>query len=80
MQIVNKRKDIASGESFPKEELLRFTVTNGKLSLSPLGRGYYLRKDVASLDLALRKKKFVRILRRDITAEEISLLKEAIAS
>ena len=78
MRRVNDRMDIASRKPFPQEELLRFRLLDGKLSLSPGGRGYYLKKDLASLEAAIKRKAFERILRRSLLEEEITLLKEAL--
>ena len=78
MRRENARTDIASRSPFPREELLRFTVKDGCLSLVPGGRGYYLKKDLASLEAAIKRKAFERILHRPLLEEELTLLKEAI--
>ena len=82
MKRENDRTDIASRKQYPKSQLLRFIVKEGRLLLDPNGelpgRGYYLKKDIASLELALKKKAFQRILHRPLDEEEIARLKEAL--
>ena len=82
MKRTNPRTDIASRKPFPKEELLRLvcvagTVTVDKAGNMP-GRGYYLHKDVASLEVALRKHVFERLFHRTLTDGEIASIKEAL--
>ena len=82
MKIENDRTDIASRKQYPKSQLLRLVVKEGRLLLDPNGelpgRGYYLKKDAASLELALKKKAFQRILHRPLDDEELQRLKEAL--
>lgn len=82
MQRTNDRTDIATFGRYPKSELLRLVVKEGRLAVDLQGnlpgRGCYLKKDAASLELALRKKAFNRFLHRPITDEEIERIKEAL--
>lgn len=71
MQIQNKRRDIFSHQSYPKDELIRFIVKDGKIifpSFSYAGRGYYIKKDKVAE--ALKGKTFERILKRPLSDEE----------
>ena len=82
MKRENDRTDIATYQRYPKSELLRFVVREGRLLLDPNGelpgRGYYLKKSPESLQLALKKKAFQRILHRPLDEEELSRPKEAL--
>ena len=82
MQINLPRTDIASRKAYPKQQLLRLVVAAGKLTIDSQGnlpgRGYYLKKDAASLETAIKKKAFERILRRPLSEEELCAIKEAI--
>ena len=78
MQRENERTDILTRKSYPKEKLLRFTLAEGKISLSPKGRGYYLLKEPTLLDRLKGNKAMQRLLHRDISEEEIALLKGAL--
>ena len=81
MQKVHTRRDIATRVSYPKEELIRFTIFDGKIVLGRLdGRGYYLLDSEEALRLAIAKKAFNRILHRDISEEEVLLFKEALCT
>lgn len=82
MKRENDRLDIASYQRFPKEMLLRLVVEEGRLIVDPCGkrpgRGYYLKKDASSLELALKKKAFNRILHRPLNEGELASIKEAL--
>ena len=81
MQKVHTRRDIATKLSYPKEELVRFTINDGKIVLGrDDGRGYYLLRSEEALRLAIAKKAFTRILHREISEEEVLLFKEAICT
>ena len=72
MQIQNKRRDIVSRESFPKEELIRFTVKDDTLifpSTSYDGRGYYIKR--GSVQNALKKGVFQKVMKRNLRPEEL---------
>lgn len=77
MTKIPERTDIVTRKSFPKEELLRFVVRDGKLHYDPsgkaAGRGFYLHPE--SRDKALDGKAFSRALRHHVSPEEA---KEAI--
>lgn len=71
MQIQNKRTDIVTREALPIEELVRFIVKDGKITLPALsyeGRGYYIKK--GSIELAIKRKVFERLLKRPLKEEE----------
>ena len=74
--------DIASFQRFPKEKLLRLVVMEGRLIVdiagNRSGRGHYLKKDEASLELALKKKAFHRLLHRPLDESELRAIKEAL--
>lgn len=65
------RKDVSDGKRYPKAELRRFVVKEGKLLYDPEqrlpGRGYYLSKES---DPVKAEKAFRRILRRELSEEE----------
>lgn len=65
------RKDVSDGKRYPKAELRRFVVKEGKLLSDPEqrlpGRGYYLSK---GSDPVKAEKAFRRILRRELSDEE----------
>lgn len=65
------RKDVSDGRRYPKAELRRFVVKEGKLLYDPEqrlpGRGYYLSK---GSDPVKAEKAFRRILRRELSEEE----------
>ena len=83
MKRENDRTDIATYQRFPKSSLLRFVVEEGRLSLDrngdKPGRGYYIKKDRESLEIAIKKKAFQRILHHPLDEEELALLKEALS-
>ncbi|MBQ9457333.1 MAG: YlxR family protein [Bacilli bacterium] len=77
MQVENPRFDIATRTPYPKAELIRLGVENGRLVLSPKGgRGFYLHPK--HLDLAIKNKAFQRYLHRPLEEDEIALLQEAL--
>jgi predicted RNA-binding protein YlxR (DUF448 family) len=60
MRRENLRKDIASSKGYPKKALFRFSHDKGGSLVLDLeqclpGRGVYLHKDFASIDLAKKK-------------------------
>ena len=65
------RKDVSDGKRYPKAELRRFVVKEGRLLYDPEqrlpGRGYYLSK---GSDPVKAEKAFRRILRRELSEEE----------
>ena len=82
MKRENPRTDIASRKRFDRVELLRLVKVGSKVLVDKEGnlpgRGVYLKKDLASLELALKKKAFERAFRRPLNEEEISSIKEAL--
>ncbi len=63
MKKIPMRRCLVSGESYPKKELLRIVKTpEGILKVDPTGKlnghGAYMKKDMALLDLAIKKKTF----------------------
>ena len=82
MQRLNERTDIASRKAFPKEKLLRLVLLEGCIKpdvegILP-GRGAYLHKDKASLELALKRHAFVRAFHREPTEEEVAAILEVL--
>ena len=78
MQINNTRIDIATRKPYPKDMLLRF-VTEPSLRVCPFGgRGFYLLKDGSTLEIALKKRSIEKLLKHQLSEEEIALLKEAL--
>lgn len=65
MKITNSRLDVASHKRFPKEDLFRFVNIDGKLLLDEdgtlPGRGFYLRRDKASIALVKKKGTLARV-------------------
>ena len=74
------RMDISTRQVYPKMDLLRFVVKDGEIVLdetqSMPGRGAYLYKSKASLEIALKKNLFQRIFHLAPSTELIELLKE----
>ena len=70
------RRCIACRESKPQDELMRFTVRNGELRADGArpadGRGFYLCRDSACIDAAIKRKAFNRALRRSVDADEVA--------
>ena len=60
MRKENPRTDIASRQKYPKGLLFRIVNINGTLTLDKdntlKGRGIYLKKDLASIEIASRKR------------------------
>lgn len=74
MRIENPRTCLITGRKFPKEELLRLVVVEGKLMIEPsLGRGFYLSKEGLESPKAL--KKALRPIKRSLTEGEIAELR-----
>lgn len=69
------RRCIACYTSFPQEELLRFTLQDGRVTADCVGRndgrGFYLCKKRECLDLAIKKKAFNRICKKDVDPDTI---------
>ena len=68
------RRCVATGEQFPKKELLRIVRTpEGQLKVDPTGRcnghGAYIRKDVSVIDIAKKNNALKRALGVDIPEE-----------
>ena len=82
MKRENPRSDFVTRVRYPKSELLRFVVTPAGLLVDKegvaLGRGFYMKRDLATLQLALKKRAFERILHRSLTHEELASIKEAL--
>lgn len=65
------RRCVATGEQFPKKELLRIVRTpEGELKVDPTGRmnghGAYIRKDISVIDTARKNNVLKRALGVDI--------------
>ena len=76
------RRCVACRESKPQEELLRFTFSDGHLSADidgkSDGRGYYLCKEEACREAAIKHKAFNRACRTAISTDEvIKVIEEA---
>lgn len=82
MKRENPRLDIVSRKPYPTSELIRLVVVRGVVTLDLdhklLGRGFYLKKDATSLEAALKRKAFERIVHRPLSPEELSAIKEAL--
>ena len=77
------RKCVVTQERLPKKELLRIVKNNeGKvfvdLSSKANGRGAYIKKDLAVLELAIKNKCLERVLECEIPAEVYERLKKEI--
>lgn len=74
------RMDIATRKVYPKADLLRFVISNGEIVLdechSMSGRGCYLYKSQASLEIALKKNLFQRIFHLAPSTELVEAIKE----
>ena len=81
MKRCNSRKDIISGKSFPKNELLRLILIDGQFIFdkdsSLQGRGYYIHKDLEAIQ-ALKSQKLLKRFKARIADEEINKMKEAL--
>ena len=79
MKKTSYRRDIVSRVSYPKEELLRFVLRDGKIVYDPSaslpGRGFYLAKE--NVEKAMDGKAFSRAVHRNISPDEA---KEALAN
>ncbi len=76
------RRCVACRESKPQEELLRFTFHDGHLIQDKTGRaegrGYYLCREKACFETAVKRKAFNRACRYDLnTHEVIRVIEEA---
>lgn len=85
MRKIPMRKDVISGESFPKKELLRIVRTpEGELKIDPTGKmngkGAYIKKEVSSIETLKIKKILKRVLelKFDIGEDFYQELKEFI--
>jgi len=86
MNIVKKvplRKCVATQEQLPKKELIRIVKNNENLVFVDLsgkknGRGAYLKKSVAALELAIKKNSLGRALEIAIPNEIYEALKKLI--
>ncbi len=71
MKKVPLRKDLASGEMFPKNELLRLVIDKeGNLSIDPTGkkngRGAYIKNDLDALKVIVKKKSLEKAFKTQI--------------
>ena len=72
------RRCIACRESKPQDELIRF-VLNGQDPVADIsgkaeGRGFYLCRNAECVTLAIKKKAFNRVCKRNLDEKEISRL------
>jgi len=69
--------------SFPKNSVVRFVVSEGKLVIDPTGkmngRGAYLCKKLDCFDMAMKKKRLTYALGVSMTPEECTMLREEYA-
>ena len=69
------RRCIACYNSSPQDELLRFTVVDGKITfdgdIRGEGRGYYLCDNRECLELAIKKKAFNRVCKGNVDPDTI---------
>lgn len=77
------RRCVATGESFPKKELLRIVRTpegNVEVDLAGKrnGKGAYLKKDIEALKVAKQKKALSRALEVEISEEVYQEIEKAI--
>ncbi len=74
------RKDIISGEVFPRDELLRLVYIDGHIEfdtdLSKPGRGAYIKKDEGSLEALKNGKLLSRAFKVKVKEEDIKSLYE----
>ena len=67
------RKCVACGNMFEKNKLYRVAKVNGQFCIDKTykaqGRGAYVCKDKACVDLAFKKKSFNRSFRQNVSAE-----------
>lgn len=74
------RKDIISGEVFPRDELLRLAYVDGHIEfdtdLDKHGRGAYIKKDEASLEALRNGKLLSRAFKTKVKEEEVKSLYE----
>ena len=65
------RTCILTKESLPKKDLLRIVVYNDSVSIDPKGksngRGYYLKKDIEVIKIAISKKSLDKTLKIKIS-------------
>lgn len=79
------RRCIACRQSFPQDELIRFTLSDGSIVADrdrrAEGRGFYLCRNKDCVELAIKRKSFNRICRRSVSEAEIfKAVKEAAGS
>ena len=69
------RRCIACRESKPQDELMRFTLKDGRIvsdkETKEDGRGIYLCRSRECLDIAIKRKAFNRVLRRNVDTKSI---------
>ena len=83
MKKIPMRKCVATQEQYPKKELLRIVKTpqgtvevdlTGKLN----GRGAYLKRDAAALELAIKRQSLKRALECEIPEEVYDKIREVL--
>ena len=79
------RRCIACYTSFPQEDLLRFTLQDGRVTADQAGRndgrGFYLCNKSECLELAIKKKAFNRICKKDVDPDTIrQVVEEALSN
>ena len=83
MKKIPRRKCVATQEQCPKKELLRIVKTpqgtvevdlTGKLN----GRGAYLKRDAAALELAIKRQSLKRALECEIPEEVYDKIREVL--
>ena len=72
------RRCIACRESKPQDELIRFVLDGqhpaADISGKADGRGFYLCRNAECLQIAIKKKAFNRVCKRNLDENEISIL------
>ncbi|MCQ2567038.1 MAG: YlxR family protein [Mogibacterium sp.] len=71
------RKCIGCRESFPQDELKRFTIRDGIITADEsYGRGFYLCRKQSCMEAAIKSKAFNRVAGTKVDAETIKGLME----
>ena len=69
------RRCIACRESKPQDELMRFTLEDGRIVADEGerrdGRGFYLCRDTGCIETAIKRKAFNRVCKRNVDEDEI---------